>query len=40
MINLLSDTLNESGPSFGTTRFKLGIGGEVVEDMGEWDFRF
>lgn len=34
----ISDTLDESHPLFGLIRFKLGIGGQAVEYVGEHDF--
>ena len=34
----ISDTLDESNPLFGLIRFKLGIGGQAVEYVGEHDF--
>lgn len=34
----ISDTLNESDPLFGLIRFKLGIGGQAVEYVGEHDY--
>lgn len=34
----ISDTLEESNPLFGLIRFKLGIGGQAVEVVGEHDF--
>ena len=34
----ISDTLNEDDPLFGLIRFKLGIGGQAVEYIGEHDF--
>ena len=34
----ISDTLDESHPLFGLIRFKLGLGGQAVEYVGEHDF--
>jgi lipid II:glycine glycyltransferase (peptidoglycan interpeptide bridge formation enzyme) len=34
----ISDTLNPEDPLFGLLRFKLGLGGDVVELAGEWEF--
>jgi lipid II:glycine glycyltransferase (peptidoglycan interpeptide bridge formation enzyme) len=31
------ETLDEHDPLVGMLRFKLGIGGDVVETLGEWD---
>jgi lipid II:glycine glycyltransferase (peptidoglycan interpeptide bridge formation enzyme) len=33
----ISDTLDPSDPLFGLLRFKLGLGGDAVEMVGEWD---
>lgn len=34
----ISDTLDPEDPLFGLLRFKLGLGGDAVELVGEWDF--
>ncbi len=34
----ISDTLDQTDPLFGLLRFKLGLGGEAVELVGEWDY--
>ena len=34
----ISDTLDPDDPLFGLLRFKLGLGGDAVELVGEWDF--
>lgn len=34
----ISDTLDPGDPLFGLLRFKLGLGGDAVELVGEWDF--
>jgi lipid II:glycine glycyltransferase (peptidoglycan interpeptide bridge formation enzyme) len=34
----ISETLDASDPLFGLLRFKLGLGGDAVEMVGEWDF--
>lgn len=34
----ISDTLDPHDPLFGLLRFKLGLGGDAVELVGEWDF--
>jgi lipid II:glycine glycyltransferase (peptidoglycan interpeptide bridge formation enzyme) len=34
----ISDTLDPDDPLFGLLRFKLGLGGEAVELVGEWDY--
>ena len=34
----ISDTLDPADPLFGLLRFKLGLGGDAVELVGEWDF--
>ncbi len=34
----ISDTLDPADPLFGLLRFKLGLGGEAVELVGEWDY--
>jgi lipid II:glycine glycyltransferase (peptidoglycan interpeptide bridge formation enzyme) len=32
------DTLDESDPMWGVVRFKLGLGGQLAQGMGAWDF--
>jgi peptidoglycan pentaglycine glycine transferase (the first glycine) len=32
------DSLDESDPMWGVVRFKLGLGGKLVQGMGAWDF--
>ena len=34
----ISDTLDPDDPLFGLLRFKLGLGGDAVELVGEWDY--
>jgi lipid II:glycine glycyltransferase (peptidoglycan interpeptide bridge formation enzyme) len=34
----ISDTLDPGDPLFGLLRFKLGLGGDAVEMLGEWDY--
>jgi lipid II:glycine glycyltransferase (peptidoglycan interpeptide bridge formation enzyme) len=34
----ISDTLDPADPLFGLLRFKLGLGGDAVELVGEWDY--
>ncbi|MGH8939393.1 MAG: lipid II:glycine glycyltransferase FemX, partial [Actinomycetes bacterium] len=33
----ITETLDEQDPQFGLIQFKLGTGGEAVEQLGEWD---
>jgi lipid II:glycine glycyltransferase (peptidoglycan interpeptide bridge formation enzyme) len=34
----ISDTLEPTDPLFGLLRFKLGLGGDAIEMVGEWDY--